>query len=62
MGARLGRALYWLCCIIAALLIALAVIGFYNEGGELFFKILVAIMAVVVWLLGRGLKYILAGE
>ena len=68
MAAKLGQVIYWACCVIAAMLIAFPILAIpYNwiEGAPLqpqyvmlgFF----ALADIVIWLIGRATKYVLAG-
>ena len=54
MLERLGNALYWLSCILAAILIAVSVYVFATNstGLGIAMSIAYALTAVVVWLLG----------
>jgi hypothetical protein len=69
MLARLGNVLYWLGCIVAALVFV---------SGEAFMSIIadsprttlfdyvvifgvVGIIAIIIWLIGRACRYVLAG-
>ena len=61
---RLGRVLYWTGCIIASLSAALGLLSFFvnpdiiDPQAWMFFWPL----AIVVWLIGRAMQYILSGE
>jgi hypothetical protein len=68
MAAKLGQAIYWGCRVIAAMLTAFPILAMsYNwiEGAPLqpqyvmlgFF----ALAGIVIWLIGRAAKYVLAG-
>lgn len=62
MVARLGHVLYWLCCIVAAIILAAFVARVANGVREDFFDFfLFVIIAFVVWLIGRAIRYVLAG-
>ena len=68
MAARLGRVIYWACCVIAAMLIAFPILAMsYNwiEGALLQPQYVmlgfIALAGIVIWLIGRAAKYILAG-
>lgn len=63
MAARFGNVLYWTGCVVGALLMALALTAAFNvEGNDRwFFTLLFGIPAVVSYLIGRALKYVLAG-
>ena len=62
MAARLGNVLYWMGCILAALILICFQILASNENpyswGLASFGLA---FAVVSWLAGRALRYILAG-
>ncbi|ETR78966.1 hypothetical protein X566_04550 [Afipia sp. P52-10] len=66
MAARLGIALHWACVFIAGLAIALVVyIQFANQKLTEFQQLVVwagYAFAFVVWLLGYGLRFVLAGD
>jgi hypothetical protein len=62
MAGRLGQVLSWTANIIALAILALfGFIGLYDNslGGSLFVGVVVA---VVIWLVGRGVRYVLAGS
>ncbi len=61
MGARLGQVLYWAACIVAGLLLLAVGIGLNNHADS-FVLALFGTGAALIWLLGRGLKYIFAGQ
>ncbi len=68
IAARLGQVTYWACCVIAAMLIAFPILAMsYNwiEGAPLQPQYvmlgLFALAGIVIWLIGRAAKYILAG-
>jgi len=64
VASRLGYLLYWTGCLIAAVL----VIGGYllmSGGGyklQPFDYVVIGMPAVVAWLIGRALRYVLAGD
>lgn len=70
MAARLGRVIYWTCTVVAALiLIVAALIATFAIHPEIesapqgyLLMGLWAVGGVVVWLLGRAARYVLAGE
>ena len=64
MLERLGNALYWLGCILAAILIAVSVYVFATDatGLGIAMSIAYALTAVVVWLLGWVFRYVLSGS
>ena len=57
---RLGWVLYWAFCIIAGLAAVLGALYAYIEPNSDWFLLL--IVAVVVWLMGRAIRYILAED
>ena len=63
MAERLGIVLYWTGVIIAGLLVVLAVF-FLNESGRdsWILALISAGAGVIVWLIGRACKYVLAGQ
>jgi hypothetical protein len=58
MLARLGSVLYWLGCIVAAVFIAEAQYRKDGYGTVIGF----AVGALIVWLIGRAFRYVLAGR
>jgi hypothetical protein len=64
MLTRLGNALYWLGCILAALIIAAAIVEWFRDaqyhrnGWVIIFEF--AVFAFIVWAIGRLLRYILS--
>lgn len=65
MAARLGYVLYWASCILAVLAVAagfgIASTMIQQADVNLFRGVGVAAGALI-WLAGRGLKYIFSGE
>jgi hypothetical protein len=62
MLARLGEVLYWAGCLLAALLVA-AAIAYYNFEDIKLVELLILIgLAVIVWMIGRACRYVLAGR
>jgi hypothetical protein len=64
MAARIGNVLYWLGCIVAALILIADVAIYFGEGrahsdGVVFVVFLIA--AIISWGIGRAARYILAG-
>jgi hypothetical protein len=64
MLARLGNVLYWAGCAFAILSVGLAVFmalspGAYNPVSMVVFG---AVIGVVLWLMGRACRYVLAGR
>jgi len=70
MAARLGYAIYWLGCILAVLCIALGVGAGANLGyGESWYEewewgwfLIPTAIGVAIWVIGRGIRYVLAGD
>jgi hypothetical protein len=67
MAARLGNVLYWIGCIVAALILLYdGVLLSLEEPTQLArdFSVFVfiAIAALVVWLIGRACRYVLSGR
>jgi hypothetical protein len=66
MAARLGRVLYWLGCIIGAVVVLVVVaVAFINPGLAEDRGIIVGlgiVLGAISWGIGRALRYILAGE
>jgi hypothetical protein len=62
MLARLGNVLYWTGSLLTTLLVALA-IALYNVQDIKTIELLFLVgLAVVVWLIGRACRYVLAGR
>lgn len=63
MAARLGYVLYWFCCIISGLVVAIgAAIGYSEPKAQpLVVAVIAGAIALVVWLIGRAIRYVLAG-
>jgi hypothetical protein len=61
MAARLGNVLYWTACIIAALFLALAGTQLFvaPHQNQQFVMIASVVIAAIVWLIGRAIRYIL---
>jgi purine-cytosine permease-like protein len=59
MLARLGEVLYWTACGIAALIVVLAVWGIREYG---ILSRGAFVLALVVWLLGRAVRHLLAAK
>jgi len=65
---RLGRVLYWGCCIIAAIPALGVIFVLYATlhqpwmADTVIACIAFVILAVVIWLVGRGARYVLANE
>lgn len=66
MLARLGDVLYWLGCIIAAVVTATGGFIWFVEGrnradGLIMFSFFI-ICAIAVWLIGRACRYVFAAR
>ena len=64
MAARLGRILYWAACGLAALIVIGGAFGLRWEatGPGIIAGIGLLVIAGLIWIIGRGLKYVLANE
>jgi hypothetical protein len=65
MLARLGNVLYWFGCIVAAVLLAAGAAEWFGEAQyrKDGYGIVVgfAVAALIIWLIGRAFRYVLAG-
>jgi hypothetical protein len=63
MLARLGNTLYWLGCIVGALLIGLGSWVWFlrTHPGDVGTAIILTALAIAVWLIGRACRHIFAG-
>ena len=61
MLGRLGNVLYWTGSGIAALFLFLTALHLVSKQSDVFLAILFAAVAVVAWLIGWALRYVLAG-
>jgi hypothetical protein len=61
MIERLGNVVYWTGSGIAVLFLFLTALHLVSKQGDLFLTILFAVVAVVAWLIGWALRYVLAG-
>jgi hypothetical protein len=64
MAARLGEVLYWGASVIAGLLmIGAAFAMVFGMGDDRFLMVgFVTVFAIIVWLVGRACRYVLAGR
>ena len=64
MLARLGDVLYWLGCILAAIVVVWGgVFAFRGEhADDPYLFCVVAVAAFSIWVIGRALRFILSGE
>jgi hypothetical protein len=64
MVARLGIALYWAGCVAAVLIIGFGILAYFNDPIVARHPGLVMVVtgasSIVTWLLGRGIRYVLA--
>ncbi len=66
MLARLGRAIYWFCCLLAAIIAAFAIAAWHDRfstqpNGYTVMLVFVAAVAII-WGIGRAGRYVLSGE
>jgi hypothetical protein len=69
MLARLGNVFYWMGCGLAVLAWVIAILMIYGDYAHLgpprsdfyFVLGLAAVTSIVIWLLGRAARYVLAG-
>jgi hypothetical protein len=65
MVARLGNVLYWLGCILAGLFIVGGVAEWFGEARYRpdGYGIIIgfAVVAFIIWLIGRACRYVLSG-
>jgi hypothetical protein len=65
MLARLGNVLYWFGCIVAAVIIAAGAAAWFGEAQyrKDGYGIVIgfAVGALIIWLIGRAFRYVLAG-
>jgi hypothetical protein len=63
MAARLGNVLYWLGCTVGAVFFVGGYLLMSGGGYKLqaFDYVVIGAPAVVAWLIGRALRYVLAG-
>jgi hypothetical protein len=62
IAGRLGQMIYWFGCTLAVLAALLALVFFSgNDDGKFLGGILI-VAALLIWLLGRGARYILKGD
>jgi len=62
MAERLGIVLYWTCCIIAGFLVAVVMLNTWRGFTDVDTLIFTFLPALLIWLLGFALRYILAGK
>ena len=61
---RLGMVIYWACSGLAVLVVLLALYGGTTVGGgyDLWTPVVGLLIASIIWLVGRGGRYILSGS
>ena len=64
---RLGRAVYWMFCVVAGLVLAAGASVYYGVDGfagraEAEFMLATLIVALIIFLFGSALRYVLASE
>jgi hypothetical protein len=64
MASRLGNVLYWLGCLIAAVIFIGGYLMMSGGGYKLQFPdyLVIGLPAIVAWLIGRAFRYVLAGN
>jgi hypothetical protein len=65
MAERLGHVLYWAGCVLAALAIGVgAFLSFamVQRSDSIFVLVVATVVAILIWLLGRACRYVLAGK
>jgi hypothetical protein len=66
MRARFGDVLYWVGCVLAALIVAIDTYVWVREGfarsDGLWVSSEFQLAALIVWLIGRGCRYVLSGK
>jgi hypothetical protein len=64
MAERIGNIVYWFCCVVAAISLAIGVsVWFLNfrEGTTAYSLLAVSfVVALLVWIIGRAIRYVLA--
>jgi len=61
LGSMLGNAFYWIGWALAAVVLVQAIIMSLATGSP-FIPVMLGVVGVILWLLGIGLKYMLAGR
>jgi hypothetical protein len=62
--SRLGDILYWLACILAALIVVWGALSCLraDHAEDPYVCVLLAVAAFAIWVIGRASRYILAGK
>jgi len=63
---RLARVVYWLCCLLAAIIAAMGVAAWYDRfqfapNGQAVMLVFAAAVAIV-WAIGRAFRYVVSNE
>jgi hypothetical protein len=65
MAERTANIVYWFCCVVAAISVAIGIsVWFLNfrQGTTMYSLLAVSFMvALLVWIFGRAIRYVLAG-
>lgn len=64
MAARLGNVLYWGLSALAGVLLLIGLVAVYSSRADeqWFFAAFFGVPAVLLWLLGRACRYVLAAR
>ena len=62
MLARLGDVIYSFGCIVAGVILALGIFGYWVGKGELFVFGKWVALAAIPWAIGSAIRYILTGR
>jgi hypothetical protein len=64
MLARLGDVLYWLGCVLAAILVVGGAVFWFrdNSADDPYLFSVVAVAAFAIWVVGLACRYILSGK
>ena len=64
MAARLGYVLYWAGCVLAVVFGGFGIAAYYNAPDSDRWPLVIVLggIAVIVWLIGRACRFILAGD
>jgi hypothetical protein len=64
MLAKLGNALYLLCCVVASAAFAVGAFAATGEGvrNNPWAWVIVAVISVAIWLVGRACRHVLSGK
>jgi hypothetical protein len=62
MFARLVDVIYWGCCVLAALWLAYCLLSITSDGYPTRVLLIGFVGAALIWLVGRAIRYVLAGK